>query len=88
MSDIRFPRLERQGARRSGDKVVLSMPLPTTPNGMESRRCSNEECEPRLVRRGDILASTEPRTFDTRLHRVPQRGDDLSLLRPRIRRRL
>jgi hypothetical protein len=71
MSDIRFRRLERRGARRVGDGLELAMGLPKTPTGMEMRRCPQENCAPRLFRLGEIPADDDWTGAETRLHRTP-----------------
>ena len=71
MGDIRFRRLERRGARRRGDLIELSMPLPRSPNGMEYRVCPAAGCQPAIFQLGEVLSSEEWSGEATHLRRQP-----------------
>lgn len=71
MSNVRFQRLERRGARRLGDRLELEMSLPKTPSGMEARWCPLEDCAPRLFQLGETTSDAEWNGAETRLHRTP-----------------
>src|SRR5882724_6385030 len=67
MDDLRFSRLERHKVSGTRDKMVLSVPMPSTPSGKFYQYSPNPEAAPRLFLMGaapaDRILSQESRAL-------------------------
>lgn len=70
-SEFKFRRLERWQRGRTGDRMDLAVPLPTTASGLVLRCCPNPECQPRKFQLGNTAHVPEPDLGRSMLRRAP-----------------